>query len=157
MESQFVLAGVTNYETKFHLILAAIPEDVAINLPTGIPNYRDIKNHICDIFRKSKQKMIEEAPGKISLDGQKLSLCLMRFQQKLAESNFTLDDDVVKHRLMQAMPISAKTALSAHLELPVGQFVKLADTINSYSNTLVATSPPNIFVDSTKQMPTIPL
>ena len=46
MESQFVVAGITNDVTKFHHILAAIPEDVAINLPMGIENYRDIKDHI---------------------------------------------------------------------------------------------------------------
>ena len=41
---------------------------------------------------------------------------------------------------MQAMPIAVKTALSAHLEHPVEQFAKLADTIYSYSNTIVAYS-----------------
>ena len=46
MDSQFVLAGITNDETKFHRKLAAIPEDVAINLPMGIDNYRDIKELI---------------------------------------------------------------------------------------------------------------
>ena len=47
MESQFVLAGITNDETKFHHILAAVPENVATNLPMGIDHYRDIKDHIC--------------------------------------------------------------------------------------------------------------
>ena len=65
MESQFVLAGITKDETKFHHILAAIPEDVAINLPMGIDNYRDIREHICGIFQKSKQEIIEEALGMI--------------------------------------------------------------------------------------------
>ena len=156
MESQFVLAGITNDETKFHHIIAAIPEDVAINLPMGIDNYRRIKEHICGIIQKSKQEMIGEALGMISLDGQKPSLCLKRIQRKLAECNLTLDDDVIKNRfsLMQAMPISVKTALSAHLELPVEQFAKLADTIYSYSNTIVATPTPNVFAASAQQMPT---
>ena len=98
--------------------------------------------------------MIEEALGMISLVGQKPSLCLMRFQRKLAECNLTLDDDVIKRRLMPAMPISVKMALSAHLELPVEQFAKLADTIYSYSNTIVATPTPNVFAASAQQMPT---
>ena len=55
MESQFFLAGKENDETKFHHILCAFPEDVAINLPMGIDNYRDIKDHICGILQKSKQ------------------------------------------------------------------------------------------------------
>ena len=80
LESQFVLAAITNDEAKFQHILSAIPEDVAINLPMGIDNYRDIKDHICGIFQKSKEKMIEEALGMISLDGQKPSFCLMIIQ-----------------------------------------------------------------------------
>ena len=135
------------------ITVAAIPEDVAISLPMGIDDYRDIKEHICGIFQKSKQKLIEEALGKISLDGQKPSLCLMRIQRKLAEGNLTLDDDVIKHRLMQAITISVKTALSAHLELPVEQFAKLVDTIYSYSNTIVATPTQNVFAASAQQMP----
>ena len=58
---------------------------------------------------------------------------------------------------MQAMPISEKTALSAHLEPLVEQFAKLPDTIYSNSNSVVATSPPNVFAHSTQQMPTRPL
>ena len=77
----------------------------------------------------------------------------MRVQRKLAECNFTLDD-YVKHRLMQAMPISVKTALSAHQELPVEQFAKLADTIYSYSNTIVAKPTPNVLAAPAQQMPT---
>ena len=154
MESHFVLAGITNDEAIFHHILSAIPEDVAINLPMGIDNYRDIKEHICGIFQKSKQEMIEEALGVISLDSQKPSLCLMRIQRKLAECNLTLDDDIIKHRLMQAIPISFKTALSAQLELPVEQFAKLADTIYSYPNIIVATPTPNVFAASAQPMPT---
>ena len=145
IESQFVLAGIRNDETNFHHILAAIPEDVAINLPMGIENYRDMKQHISGIFQSSKHELIEEALGVISLDGQKRPMNLMRIQRKLAECNFTLDDDVIKHRLMQAMPISVKTALSAYLELPVEQFAKLSDTIYSCSNTIVATPTSNVF------------
>ena len=111
----------------------------------GTYNYRDIKDRICGIYQKSKQEMIEEALGMISLDGQKISLCLMRIQHKPAECSLKLDDDVIRHRSKQAMAISVKTTFSAHLEHPVEQFVKLADTAYSYSNIVVATSPPNIF------------
>ena len=100
--------------------------------------------------------MIEEALGINSLDGRKSSLCLMRIRRKLAECTLTLADDVIKQRLMQTMPISEKTAPSAQLELPVEQFAKLADTIYSYSNNVVATSPPNVLAASTHQMPAKP-
>ena len=68
-----------------------------------IDNYRDFKDFIGDIFKKSKQEMVEEALGMISLDGQKPTLCLMRVQRMLAECKLTLNDDVFKQRLTQSI------------------------------------------------------
>ena len=133
MESQFVLAGITNDTTKYHHILAAIPEDVAINLPMEIEDYSSLKDSITQVYQKSKTELIEEALGTISLDGQKPSVRLLRIQRKLSECHLTMDNDVIKHRLMQAMPISTRSSLSAHLDLPPEKFAKLADTIYSYS------------------------
>ena len=133
MESQFVLANITQSTTKFHHILAALPEDVAINLPSAVTTYAKLKEQICSIYTKSRQELIEEALGNVSLDGQKPSICLLKIQRKLAECNLMVDDDIVRHRLMQAMPISTRTALSAHTTLAPTEFAKLADTIYSYA------------------------
>ena len=118
LESQFVLAGITNDTTKYHHILAAIPEDVAINLPMEIEDYSSLKDSITQVYQKSKTELIEEALGTISLDGPKPSVCLLGIQRKLSECHLTMDNDVIKHRLMQAMPISTCSSLSAHLDLP---------------------------------------
>ena len=133
MESQFVLAGVSSDATKFHHILASLPEDVAINLPMEVTSYEDLKVNVTSMFQKSKTELIEEALGAINLEGQKPSICLLRIQRKLTDCNLSLTDDVLKHRLMQALPPSTRAALSGHLELSVNQFAKLADTIYSYS------------------------
>ena len=133
MESQLVLAGITNDTTKYHHILAAIPEDVAINLPMEIEDYSSLEDSITQVFQKSKTELIEEALGTISLDGQKPSVCLFRIRRKLSDCQLTMDNDVIKHRLMQAMPISTRSSLCAHLDLPPDKFAKLADTIYSYS------------------------
>ena len=108
MESQFVLDGITNDTTKYHHILASIPEDVAINLPMEIEDYSSLKDSITQVYQKSKTELIEEALGTISLDGQKPSVCLLRIQRKLSECYLTMDNDVIKHRLMQAMSISTR-------------------------------------------------
>ena len=133
MESQFVLAGITNDTTKYHHNLAAIPEDVAINLPMEIEDYSSLKDSITQVYQKSKTELIEEALATISLDGQTPSVCLLRIQRKLSECDLTMDNDVIKHRIMQAMPISTRSSLSAHLDLPPDKFAKPADTIYSYS------------------------
>ena len=85
MESQFVLDGITNDTTKYHHILAAIPEDVAIKLSMEIEDYSSLKDSITKVYQKSKTEVIEEALETISLDGHKPSVCLLRIQRKLAE------------------------------------------------------------------------
>ena len=117
-ESQFVLAGITNDRNKFHHILAAISEDVAINLT--------------QVYPKSKTELIKKALGTIFLDGPKTSVCFLRIQRKFSEFQLTTDNDVIKHRLMQAMPISTRFSLSANVDLPPDKFTKLAGTIYSY-------------------------
>ena len=148
MESQFVLAGYTNDTTKYRHILAAIPKGVAINLPMEIEDYSSLKGSITQVYQKSKTELIEEALGTVSLDGQKTSVCLLRIQRKLSECHLTMDNDVIKHRLMQAMPISTRSSLSAHLDLPLDNFAKLADTIYSYSK---GTFPEHPHVYATQQ------
>jgi hypothetical protein len=133
MDSQFALANITSEVTKFHHIMGAIPEDVAINLPTDISTYEGLKSQIISIYQKNKQELLEEALGSISLNGQKPSVCLLRIKRKLQECNLTVDNDVVRHRLLQAMPINTRVSLSAHSQLPLDQFAKLADTIYLYS------------------------
>ncbi len=133
MESQFVLGGVSTDVRKFHHVLASLPEDVAVNLSIDINSYEELKNSVIQLFQKSKNELLEEALGSISLDGEKPSVCLVRIQRKLSQCNLALGEDVIKHRLMQAMPFATRTALSAHTELSLTQFAKLADTIYSYS------------------------
>ena len=43
-----------------------------------------------------------------------------------------MDNDVIKHSLLQALPISRRSSLSAHLDLPPEKFAQLVDTKYSY-------------------------
>ena len=133
MESQFVVAGVTESSTKFHYIMSALPEDVAMNLASEVTGYDDLKAQILGIYQKSKQELLEDALGSVSLDGQKPSVCLLRIKRKLSECNLVVDNDVLKHRLLQAMPYNTRTSLSAHTNLEPEDFAKLADTIYGYA------------------------
>ena len=135
IESQFVLAGSSNDTIRYHQILAAIPADVAIILRMEIEDYSSLKDSITQEYQKSNTELtVEEALGTISLDGQKASVCLLRIQLKLSESHLTMDNDVIiKHCLVQAMPISTRSSLPAYLDLPLDKFAKLVDIIYSYS------------------------
>ena len=107
MESQFFLAGNTSDTTKYHYVLAAIPEDVAIKLPIENEGHSRLKDTITQVYQKSKPELIEESLGTISLDGQKPSVGLLHIHRKLFECHLTMDNDVIRHRLMQAMILKA--------------------------------------------------
>ena len=65
-----------------------------------IEDYSSLKDSITQASQKSKTELFEEELGPISLDGQKPSVCLLRIQHKLSECHLTMDNDVIKHRLM---------------------------------------------------------
>ena len=80
LESQFALANITSSQTRFHHVVGALPEDVPINRPTDVNTYKTLKEQIVGIYQKSRQKLLEEAIGSISLDGQKPSVCFLRIK-----------------------------------------------------------------------------
>ena len=133
LELQFALANITSSQTRFRHVMGALPEDVAINLPTDVNKYETLKEQIVGIYQKSRQELLEEALGSISLDGQKSSVCFLRIKQKLEDCNLTVDDLLIRHKFLQALPPTTRIASSAHRNLPLEDFAKLADTIFQYS------------------------
>ena len=61
--------------------MGALPEDVAIILPKDVNAYETLKEQIVVIYQKSRQKLLEEPLGSISLDGQKPSVCFLRIKR----------------------------------------------------------------------------
>ena len=82
-DSKFVLAGISNDTTKYHHILAAIPDDVATNLPMKIEDYSSHKDSVTQVNQESKTELNEEALRTISLDGQNPTVCLLRISASL--------------------------------------------------------------------------
>jgi hypothetical protein len=132
IESQFALANLTRSQTKFHHVMGALPEDVACYLPDDITTYETLKEQVLQTYQKTRQELLEEALGTITLDGQKPSVCLARIKRKLADCGLTPDEEVVRHRLLQAMPHQIRLTLSAHTNLGLSEFAKVADTIYGY-------------------------
>ena len=133
LESQFALANITSSQTRLHHVMGALPEDVAIYFPTDVNTYETLKKQIVGIYQKSRQEFLEEALGSISLDGQKPSVGFVRIKRQLEDCNLTADDQFIRQKFLQALPPATRVALSAHHNLPLEDFAKLADTIFEYS------------------------
>ena len=68
MESQFVISGITSKQTKFHHVMASLPEEVAKLIPLHIvEDYDAIKSAVMENLRASKYQLIEEALSKLEL------------------------------------------------------------------------------------------
>ena len=108
LEPQFALANITSSQPKFHHVMGALPEDVAINLPLDVTSYESLKEQIIGIYQKSRKELLEEALGSISLDGQKPSVCFLRIKRKLEDCHLTIDDQFLRHN-------SSKRYLQRHV------------------------------------------
>ena len=95
LEAQFALASITSSQTQLHHVTGALPEDVAINLPTDVNTYESLKEQFVCIYQESRQELLEEALDSNSLDGQKPSVCFLRIKRKLEDCNLTVDDQFI--------------------------------------------------------------
>ena len=81
-----------------------------------------LKDSITEVPQKSKMGLIQETLRTISLDGQKPPIGLLRIQRQHSDCHLTMDNDVSKHRLMQA------SQRVLHLNLPPEKFTERADS-----------------------------
>lgn len=130
LESQFELAQITNEQTRYHHVMATLPEDVAINLNPTLNTYSGLKDLILQIYQKSKSELLEDALGSVSLDGQKPSLCVLRLQRKLQECGLEPDEALIKHKVLQAMPSDTRTTLAGQTQnANLTTFSSVADAV----------------------------
>lgn len=130
LESQFVLARITDDVTKFHHVMSALPEDVALYLDTETDSYQELKEVVLRLYQRSRTELLEEALGAVSLDGQKPSLCILRIKKKLQQCNLQLDEELIKHKLLQAMPASTRSTLAGQMQaVDLQTFASIADAV----------------------------
>ena len=113
--------------------MVALPEDLAINLPLDVSSYESLQEQIMQIYQKSRQELLEEVLSSISCDGQKPSLCFLRIKRKVEDRHLTVDDQLLRHKFLQALPPTTRVSMSAHHNLALNDFAKLGDTIYQYS------------------------
>lgn len=129
LEAQFSLRGIKSQETKFFHVLASLPEDVAMSIDENVTQYDEIKNAVVSNFHKTKQELMDEVMGTLDLAGLKPSLALIHLKRKLNECGLTADEDLLKHKILKAMPISTQMALASHQGLKLADFVAVADSL----------------------------
>jgi len=107
-----------------------LPVDICSELTEETKTYNQLKAEILSLSEKSKQKKIEEALGEATLDGKKPTNFLRALRAKMKEIELDPSDEVLKQRLIQAMPQRARLMLTTSLSLPLDEFGKVADNLH---------------------------
>lgn len=130
-ESNFDLSGITNDQTKYNNIIAAIdPEtlsavsDILFNPPTA-NKYNTLKERLIAEFTDSESKQIRKLLSELQLGDDKPSH-LLRKMQTLAGTS--LNEDFLKTLWLQRLPSEIQTILSVSSE-SLENLAKLADKI----------------------------
>lgn len=129
MESQFALAGITNSATKFHHVLAALPEDVAINISATSNDYDQLKNEILNNLKANKHILIQQALNTVELCNKRPAQFVSDIKRRFIEVGLQPDDTVIKARLSAALPPQIRTALVGHDDASLDSYVKIADSM----------------------------
>jgi len=141
LESQFAIAHVTKSETKFHHVLSALPEDVAINLELDeSADYDKLKEAIINSMKANKHQLIDQALSALELGDKRPSQLVAEIRRRFREVNITPDDTIIKSRLLSALPHNIRSALVGHDTASVEQYAQIADSMLTVAN-MSATTP----------------
>ena len=129
LEALFELHQVTNDKTRFYTAYPSLPPDIAGEIPDDVTSYNELKKIILSLNQKSKNQEVAEALGRCELDGQKPSAFVRNARKKLKNIGLFPNDDVLKSRLLQAMPDEARLTLTGHQTLDIDNFCAVADSV----------------------------
>lgn len=131
LESQFVLGGIKNSATKFHHAWAAIPENIAVDVPEDTldtADYDSLKRSILQLSEKSTMTLLQEALKPVELGDDRPSHLLRTIRRSMKEADVN-DDNIVRHQFMQAMPSNIRITLASHTGKALDELAMIADTL----------------------------
>lgn len=114
IESQFVTSGVTNEDTKFHMLIAHLESDVLDRIsdlvmkPPTKNKYQALKERLIEEFSVSEAKRIKVLLNDLQL-GDNKPTHLLREMKKLSQG--AIDDTVLKTMFLEHMPVHARAVL----------------------------------------------
>ena len=106
----------------------ALPEDISVEVPAETVKYSELKALILSLSQKSNQQKIEEAHGELELNGRKPSQFIRATKTKLTDIDLDPTDEILKHKLIKAMPPETQISMTASQSLSLDAFCAVAET-----------------------------
>lgn len=135
VETQFKLKKITTSTGKFLNTIPYLPAETLGKLPEDIfehENYENLKESVKALFEKSKPELFEKliSSSSMTLTGRP-SVFLSELQNLAGKVG--VGDDLVKHKFLQALPVTISPVLISMNGVSLTDLGKLADEILPYS------------------------
>jgi len=139
LESQFELSGIKNEKTKYHHVLAALPEDVIcdVNITSNF-SYQSLKSEVLNNLKENKHLLIDKALSAMELGDKRPSQLVCEIKRRFTDIGITIDESIVKSRLLTALPSHIKSALVGHDSVSLEQYAAIADSMLAVAQRPVA-------------------
>jgi len=135
MESQFMLANITKTETKFHHILSALPEEVAVNIDLDCGgNYDQLKENVLSSLKPNQHELIDQALRGLELGEKRPTQMVGEIRRRFQDIGLEAEEKIVKSQILAAMPHTIRSALVGHENASLDEFSKIADSMLSITN-----------------------
>ena len=142
MESQFALANVKKSETKYHHVLAALPEDIAINIdPDGDGQYETIKEAVLTSLKPNEHELIDQALRGVELGNKRPTQMVGEIRRPFSDIGLEVEEKIVKSQLLAAMPHTIRSALVGHEKASIDEFASIADSMLSITGSQSSSNP----------------
>lgn len=136
LESQFVIAGISTEETKFHYVVASLDSEVSsrvadlITTPPDTNPFQTLKQRLVQEFSESETTQIKSLLSDMTLGELKPSQLLHKMSQLAAKR---LDDNILKMLWLQRLPVTLQQILSASSDKLSG-LASIADRVYEVSD-----------------------
>ena len=131
LDSYFALHNVPA-EEQYSYCVAGLPEDIAVKvIDPGNNSYNDLKQRLNSEYESSLHERVQAALANIVLAGRKPSTCVLDIKKKFKDANLTTNhiENIIKSKLLTALPLQAQTVLAPHMEDSLEDFTKIADAV----------------------------
>lgn len=136
VESQFITSGITQDNTKYHIVVASIETEILaqvsdiITSPPVNDMYKTLKNRLIEVFSDSEERRLKKLLQDIDL-GDKRPSALLRQMHDLAGDS--VDDKFLRSLWLQRLPTQMQAILSTSSD-ELNKLAMMADKISDVSN-----------------------
>ena len=129
LESYFALQE-TKEDNKYHVLVSRLPEEIAVRILDEKTNtYKKLKDKLLQDNVETQHERVQTALVDLQLDGRKPSKCVEETRRKFRTAELDASENIIKSRLLSAMPMELQPTLVAHLDADIDRFTAIAHAI----------------------------